>query len=493
MHSASHSFSHALAPSHWPRWARRLALVALILLGLAAVVRLVLDPLATHYTRKSLSELENARGDFERVHVTVFPPGYTITHVKMIEHPGGRWDAPLFYAEAVRVGLDWRRLFGGVLEARARLVEPKIIVLAHAPKQKEVAKKAVRKAPDASAFLRRVVPLRIGRVEIVRGELLFRDPTQPREPELWVHRLELAAENLATRRKLAKGRPTTISARGVVGRSGDLTLFVTADPLAHPLAFAGRFEMVGLRVAELYDFIEPKTKLQTPKGTVDVFGEFTAQGGRFEAGVKPVLKNVEVRASEPGAWERFKAWVADKSVEVAQNDNPGRKDISTIVPVRGRLESPDVQLWPAVLGVVRNAFVEGLTSGFAHLPPPEAGHKQGALEQTKDALTKGKGPPKAQPEAEAAGGAGGTGKAAVRLTTSPAGLLREGAARKLQQALARAGEPVEGKASGELDGPTRAALARFQRAHDLPATGDPDEATVRRLGLDPAEVFVSGR
>jgi hypothetical protein len=487
----SHTLPHALVPSHWPRWVRRVALVALVVLALAAIVRLALDPLATHYTRQGLSQLENARGDFERVHVTLFPPGYTITHLKMIEHPGGHWDAPLFYAEEVRVGLDWRRLLGGALEARARLVEPKIIVLAHAPKQKEVAKKAARKAPDASVLLRRIVPLRIGRVEIVKGELLFRDPTQPREPELWVHRLELAAENLATRRHLTKGRPTTISARGVVGRSGELTLFVTADPLAHPLAFAGRFEMVGLRVAELYDFLEPKTKLQTPKGTVDLFGEFSARGGHFDAGVKPVLKNVEVRAAEPGVWERFKAWVADKTVEVAQNDNPGRKDVSTIVPVKGRLESPDIQLWPAVLGVVRNSFVEGITFGFAHLPPPEAGHKQGVLEQTKDALTKGEGPPKAQPEAPEKGE--GKIKVAVPLTVSPVGLLREGAAKKLQQRLAQAGTPVEGKDSGELDGPTRAALARYQRAHDLPATGDPDEATVRRLGLAPDEVFVSGR
>ena len=87
----------------------------------------------------------------------------------------------------------------------------------------------------------------------------------------------------------------------------------------------------------------------------------------------------------------------------------------------------------------------------------------------------------------------GKGKSAVPLTTSPAGLLREGAAKKIQQRLARAGAPAEMKASGELDGPTRAALARYQRAHDLPATGDPDDATVQRLGLDPDEVFVSRR
>ena len=34
-----------------------------------------------------------------------------------------------------------------------------------------------------------------------------------------------------------------------------------------------------------------------------------------------------------------------------------------------------------------------------------------------------------------------------------------------------------------------AALRRFQAAHDLPSTGVPDHETVRRLGLNPDELF----
>jgi peptidoglycan hydrolase-like protein with peptidoglycan-binding domain len=72
--------------------------------------------------------------------------------------------------------------------------------------------------------------------------------------------------------------------------------------------------------------------------------------------------------------------------------------------------------------------------------------------------------------------------------SSPAALLAPGAARDIQEKLAKSGD-LDGAPSGELDGPTRAALARFQRAHDLPATGIPDDATVEKLGLQPAAVF----
>jgi hypothetical protein len=380
-------------------WARP-ALIGLgVLVAVVVLVRVLLDPIATRVTRKGLDDLKGFRGDFERVHVTLFGPGYTITRLKLTEEPvpdDGK-KAPIFYAERVHVGVAWRQLLHGRLVASARVVEPKISIIERGEKPK---KEEPKRAPDLSRQLREVIPFELARLEIVRGELLYRDLTAPRHPEVWVHRLEAAAENLPTRAKLADGRPATLTASGEVGRSGALTLFVTADPFASPLEFGGRFELRGLRVAELHDFIAPKTQLQAPKGTLDLFAEFQSKDGRIRGGVKPVLKNVEVRQAEPGFFAKVKAWFADEAVETASDRVPGRNAVAGVVPIEGRLVEPDVQLWPAVFGVVRNAFVEGLSSGFAHLPPEKADEKQGVLTQAKEALEKDEGPPKAQPAEE---------------------------------------------------------------------------------------------
>jgi hypothetical protein len=380
------------SPRHWPSWLRRLTIVVVVIGALVVIARLLLDPIATRVTRHGLAGMEGMSGDFERVHVTVFGPGYTITRLKLIQDPGGDWREPIFYAEEVHLGIAWRRLLHGELVARVHIDEPKVTIVAQPGPTTPKAKKA----PDLSAQLQKVTPFKIDRIDIRRGEFLFRDPTQPGHPELWVHRLDLTARNLATREKLADDRSATIDAKGVVGRSGEMKLGVSADLFASPLAFEGRFDMIGLRVAELYAFIEPKTKLQTPRGTIDLFAEFKSKGGRLEGGVKPVLKDLDVRPAEPGAWDRFKAWLAEVGVKAA-SDHTERHAVATIVPIEGRLASPDLQLWPAILGVVRNAFVEGIAGGFEHLPPPVAPKKEGAIAQAKDALTKGKGPPKAQP------------------------------------------------------------------------------------------------
>jgi len=285
-----------------------------------------------------------------------------------------------------------RDLVHGRLSAKVRLDDPKIIVTKRAP-----AAPGKGGITDIRAALDQVIPARVDRIEVRGGEFLFRDLTEPLHPELWLHRVELAAENLATRPRLAGGRPATVSGSAKLGRSGDVTLFASANLFAHAPEFAGNVAVRGWKLAELYDLEEPRTKLQTPEGTLDLFAEFKARGGAISGGVKPVLQNVKVRPTSDHFGNKLKAWVADKSLHLSSDRVPDRNAVATVVPIEGRLDQPDIQVWPTILGLVRNAFVEGISSGFAHLPPPATEKKEGVLTQANHALKKDAGPPKAQP------------------------------------------------------------------------------------------------
>ena len=201
------------------RWPRRLLIALGSVVFLCLVARLVLDPIASRVTRKAMNKMDGLRGDFDRVHVTLFGPGYTITHLKLIQDPGGSWKAPVVYAEwgTLQV-IDWHRLLHGQVVATARIVEPKITVLNEPEPEKP---KTAKRPPDLSTQLRSVTPLKIARVEILRGEMLFRDMTAPRHPELWIHHLDLSGREPSGREKYGAGaRLTTLSASGVVERSG---------------------------------------------------------------------------------------------------------------------------------------------------------------------------------------------------------------------------------------------------------------------------------
>ena len=381
-----------------PRRAKVALLVLGILIALLIILRLLLDPIAAHETRKALDGLDGFNGDFAGVHVTVFPPGYQVTKLRLAETSQPDDAEPMVYAERVRATVSWRQALHGRLVAALRVDHPKLVITAGAgPK---AAEPKAQRAPDLSPQLERALGMKVDRVEVFDGEVLFRQVQKGRDAELWVHRLELAAQNLATRRDLTGGRPATVSAHGRVGKSGDLNLFVSADPLASPLSFAGQVSVVGFRAEEVYGFVAPKTDVQPTDGTIDVFAEFVAKNGKLSGGVKPVVKRVDIGPVGDDVWDRLKAWSADEAVELLSDRVPRRDAVATTIPLKGRLVGPDVQLWPAVLGVIRNAFVQGLVSGFANLPPPTATQKQGALTQLGHALDKDAGPPKAQPEHE---------------------------------------------------------------------------------------------
>ena len=67
--------------------------------------------------------------------------------------------------------------------------------------------------------------------------------------------------------------------------------------------------------------------------------------------------------------------------------------------------------------------------------------------------------------------------------------LKPGAVEMIQQRLESVGALSLQQSTGEMGAATRAALARFQEANHLPITGEPDEATIRMLHLDPKNIF----
>jgi peptidoglycan hydrolase-like protein with peptidoglycan-binding domain len=74
--------------------------------------------------------------------------------------------------------------------------------------------------------------------------------------------------------------------------------------------------------------------------------------------------------------------------------------------------------------------------------------------------------------------------------TTPGGMLDPASMKKVQEALSSHG--VKAPSSGQLDEETQAALRRFQAKEKMAKTGMPDYDTLRRLGLDPKEIYLGG-
>ncbi len=368
--------------AHVPRarWLYWVAILLVILVGLAVVIRVIVDPIATHYTRQGLKEAKGISVDFQRVHVTLLPPGYEIRRFKMRD--GSRTREPLLYVPTARVSIDWRQLFHGRLNASLTLDRPKVTVVNRAsgqsapedegdadesdakpatPRAKPKAKSSAG-VSDIERSLQQLLPLRVDRVDVVDGEILLRDSTVETTPEIWVNRIDATLKNVASRRELTDGRPATLALSGRLGRSGVIAMKLSADPFANPLKFDGELNLRDWKLIELYDVLKAKAEVQATAGTVGLYVKFKVRNNAISGKVKPVLENVKLESTSEDVGDRVKAWVANKALQLT-GDRDDNRGVGVEVPIQGRLD-PNEELGPAVVDVVRNAFAQGIKVGL---------------------------------------------------------------------------------------------------------------------------------
>ncbi len=379
------------------RGPKRLLVSLAVLALLLVAARAALDPLVTWRTRKVLAGMEGMRGRFQDVEVSVHDLSYAIRGLRLEKLGAGGAALPYLQVERARFGLYFKELVRGHVVAAVDLDQPKL-TLVSAKKQPD---QGVEEAPKVGWGLEALAPFRLDRVQVKDGELLWVDASEPERPELWLHRIEGTLENFATRKALSKNEPTVLAARGVLQRSGAVSVFATADPLAKKLTFAGQGRLEGLKLPELATLVGSKSGVAPDQGELDMTVRFRAEDGRLSGGVRPILKNAGMKAAKDGIGAKLKALLADVSLEIFSDDVPGRDAVATTIPIQGTVHDPEAQAVPTILGILRNAFVRGLQTGLSGLPPPKAKEKEGVLKQARRALSpKRDAQPRAQPTGE---------------------------------------------------------------------------------------------
>jgi len=341
----------------WGRWLLAFIGVLCVVVGVAR------QPLTRSVTRRSLSRIEGYRADFLDARVSFLPLSYTVTRLKLVPDDTS---LPIFYIERLHTGLYFRDLLRGRLRAWTNVDHAKMtfflipIVI-----------------PDIAAVLRRVMPFEVSRAQLKDGEVTVvlrhqrvadDDRPEGRGPQLWFHAIEATIEGMSTRAELAEGA-TTLALRCAMQHSGRLDVFVTVDLLASKgLTFSGQSDLRGLDLRDM----EPVLARAGVKasGTFDLLARFTSKDGRLNGGLQPVLKNAKIESLSEDLGIKLKAGLADEAIQLASDRVPGRNAVATVIPIHGNLNDPKLEVWPAVMGVMRNAFVEGLSESLSKLPPP---------------------------------------------------------------------------------------------------------------------------
>jgi hypothetical protein len=377
-----------------PRLAIWIAVVALILVG----ARLALNPIATWRTRAVLSGLEGMRARFSSVDVGVIGLSYTIRDLRIEKLSAGGAALPFFTVDRLSLALNWRELLHRHFVARVSLDAPRLNVIQKQASGQPESGQQIQETPKIGRKLRDLAPFLVDRAQVRDGEVLVIDASKPEHPTVRIHGVELTLENFATRPALTRGEPTVLALRGTLQKSGRISMFATADPLAKHVTFAGQGRIEGLHLAEISDVIGAHSDVTTEKGVMDMSVRFRAEDGRITGGVRPILQGASTKPAKPGLLAQIESALADTALKLFKDDVPGRHAVATTIPISGTVSDPQAQPIPTIIGVLRNAFVRGLADSMSGLPPPKAKEQQGVLEQARTGLS-----PKKQPRAQPRG------------------------------------------------------------------------------------------
>jgi hypothetical protein len=284
-----------------------------------------------------------------------------------------------------------------------------------------------------------------------------------------VHDVAATIENVGSRGALLRGEPATLALAAKLQRKGELSLFLTLDPLAYELDVEGELAIRHLPLEELYGFIVGKTELEARRGVLDAFATFRCQNGYLSGSVKPILTHVELAPTQKNAGNGLLAAATNAAVGLTA-EGPEREG-ATVIPFSGRVTDTEAHVWPALLVLLGKPTAGQERKSFAALPA--GGAERSASRPNDEAKAQHRRPGRPP------------------LSSSPQGVFEPGAIRTIQAALSRRGGASP--ATGTLAGATEHQLTDFQEGEGLPATGFPDRETLRRLGLSVDDLYRSNR
>lgn len=332
------------------------AVPAVVVLG-AVALWLALPTLIQRYVNRELERQPGYVARIGGVGLSILDGAFAVEDVD-VKKRSGRVPVPLFHARRVETSIDWRALLDGAFVAEVVVRRPRINLVAGPSRAQSQTGAEV----DWRKVTERLMPIRINRVEVHDGSVHFRNFHSEPEVDVFLHHLDLRAENLTNSQELSGTRVARVALRAVPMTSGVLKARAEFDPFAETPTFDFDGSLVGARLADFNPFLRAYANVDVESGTMRLFAELQSGERRFDGYLKPFFEDVEVLDAEEleeqgffaSAWEALVGGVT----EVFEDQSHDR--VATRIPLSGSVNDPEVGFWSTLGATLRNAFVESL-------------------------------------------------------------------------------------------------------------------------------------
>lgn len=299
-------------------------------------------------------------GHVDDVDLSLYRGAYKIKNIYLNKVDKQGKQSPFFLAAVIDLSVEWNALLHGSVVGEIIFVQPKMVFTQNKVEPAQVKNDST----DFKKVLKDVMPLKVNRFEIRNGELRYKDLSASPNINIAMTEVQVVAQNLRNTYEEGAQLPASVVADAKV-YEGTFNLTMKLNPLADQATYDLDAKMENMNLPALNSFIKAYGGFDVHAGSLGLYAEMAAKNGRYKGYVKPVIKNLDVVGPEDkkdGFFNRLWENVLGATGKVLKNQK--KDQIATTIPLEGSTSNISASTWYAIMNILRNAFLEALTSSI---------------------------------------------------------------------------------------------------------------------------------
>ena len=335
----------------------------------ALIVLLILIRLAMPYVilksvNKTLDDIDGFDGEIADLDLSLFRGAFVIEGIDIVKTEGDV-PTPLFKADEVDISILWGALFRGSLVSEVHFINPQINIVDGG----DDAEGQTGEDQAWTEVLQSVVPFNIEQLEVSNGEFHFRNFNSKPPVDVYMDQINVIATNLTNSKDLSSTLVANVDAKARFMADAPVNMTLKMNPYAEQPLFDLNFKMDELSVLKLDDLIKAYAPFDLEGGRFSLTSELAAKEGKIKGYITPALKEAElfewkedVKRDDDGLLTVIGESITGLFSAIFEEGSKDR--IATRVPIAGQIDDPEVGVVTAVIGIVKNAFVETYKSSL---------------------------------------------------------------------------------------------------------------------------------
>lgn len=340
-------------------------IILIIVLAVIIAIRIALPFIVKDLINKQLADMEGYQGSVEDVDLGLYRGAYVFDSFRIVKM-NDSIPVPFVAIQKVDISVHWKALFKGKIVAEVIFTKPQ---LNFAVSNSDGGEKEVQDGSgvDWTEQLKDLIPLKINRVEIVDGNINYKDFTSNPKVDISINNLNLKVTNLTNVKDKTMKLPSTLVASANTFGEGSLYIDGRMNVLKSIPDIDLNFKLENVQLPQLNDFLNAYAKFDAEKGIFNLYTELLIDDGAIDGYVKPILEDVKILDWDEEEKSFFgKIWEAIAGGVVKIFSNQPEDQFASEVPLSGNLNDLDAGIFPAVVNVLRNAFVEAFNKELEH-------------------------------------------------------------------------------------------------------------------------------